>query len=638
MPALAHRRNTWAGNALVAMLLSVATAACALPSTPSFESDIRVLCDAGGELGIQEISVKVDEFEITETTPPRRPGGAGVCWYRYELRADAVQDEPAAAAELNRASSRKNEAPALTSAAHPAALVYLEVQTITSRTLDVYEDGRLIMRSGTTRAFANRPVAHRNFVTPATLPDAGAKELLFRVTSGTVAELPLRIWRPEAFHAVVQAEYYALGTFFGVLLIMAGYNFLLGLAIRETAYLYYVFYTFSVGFFLANEDGLVAQWLNLGEGHGAQFFVVSMSLLGLSSMLFARNYLETARFSKSLDRILLGEALLCGALAIIGLTILPLDYLSVVFNTNNFVVIVLAIWAIALGVFHRHRPAQIFALAFFVFIASVLSRTIWLLDLPLASNALFLHGPKIGVALELMILSLGLADRYNRLRDEMVSARIRHSAERERLLGEVHDSIGARLSAALMQMPADTKQSGLRRILESALEYARDLSTLLRQSSDETTFEDEVRGFVRTLDGLPGIQIDFAFDPALNQIEGQRRIDLTRVFQEWISNCVRHGGARRFVIRFQKKSGRIVIGVRSNGLPFAWRGFEDSPGAGSGLRSIVSRGQRLGAGFRSFAGAIGEGSIFVLRVRDDRQNRNLQGDQRTSRTPENYIS
>lgn len=590
------------------LLISIAlalTTACGLPPTPPFESEILVYCDASEGLAVADVLKRVNQFEAAETTPPRRSRSAGVCWFRYELQAETAAAHAQAAA-------------------HPAGQVYLQVQTITSRTLDVFVDGKQLARMGTTRSFESRPIPHRGFVIPVMRPDRGAKEILFRIGTGTVAEVPLRVWEPAAFHETALAEYYALGAFFGVLLVMAAYNFLLGLAIREPAYLYYVFYTFSVGLFIANEDGLAAQWFNQAEETGHLYFAASMSLLAISSMLFARYYLETYRFSVLLDRALLFWALFSAILLVFALTVMPIAYLSPIFNLNNLLVILLAIWAISAGVRRGHRPAQIFAVAFFVFIASVLLRMVWLLDLPIASNAVLLHGPKIGVSLELVILSLGLADRYNRLRNEMLTSRMRHAAERERLLGEVHDSIGARISAALMQVPAEAQSAGLRGILESALEYARDLSALLRQSAHEENFEDDVVGYIRTLDGLPGVRIDFHFDAGLNAIEGQRRIDLTRIFQEWISNCVRHAGARDLKIQFERRGGRAVLAIRSDGLPFAWRGRQDSPGAGSGLRGILARAQRLKARFRSMVArptpahldgdsdSKANGSLFVL--------------------------
>lgn len=589
-----NRFRSWLPGLLVATLSLMSVTACSLPPTPPFVSDILVFCDATGDLSIEQISDRAADFKKTKTTPPRQPANRGACWFRYELKANAQSTH----------SITKS--------------VYLEVNTVTARTLEVYENGRPIARMGTSLAFNERPIPHRAFITPVEIPAKGTTTILFKVTSRSVAELPLRIWRPSDFHQAAQAEYYALGIFVGVLLIMAGYNLSLGLAIRERSYFYYVLYTLSVGLFILSEDGLLMQWLDASEGSQINYFVISVSMLGLSSMLFARSYLETARFSKFLDRLMIGEAIVCAILLLLGLTILPANSVGLIINLNNVLVILLSLWAIGLGVKNRHRPAYIFAIALFVFIVSVVGRTIWLLDIPLASNDLLRHGPKFGVAIELTILSLGLADRYNRLRDEMITARIRHATERERLLGEVHDSIGARLSTALMQLPANSQQSELRRILESALEYARDLSTILRMPTQDSSFEEDVAGYIRTLDGLPGIQIEFTFDPALNTIEGQQRIDLTRIFQEWTSNCVRHGGARQFTIRFHKRKNHIVIGIRSNGLSFAWRGQEDSPGAGSGLRGIVSRSQRLAGRARSFASPDQNGSIFVLQVKDDR--------------------
>ena len=501
----------------------------------------------------------------------------------------------------------------------------MEVGIIKSRTVDVYI-GSLPARH--TRAVvtpANRLVAHRFFVFEIPVPDGVVPPLLIHASTA-VPDLGVAFWTAPAFHESAQREHYLLGIFIGVVLIMGAYNLVLGVALKDRMYAYYVIYTISVGVFMLGEDGLLHHWLQLSLLAGKRTFVLVMALFSGSALLFARSYLETERSS-----LLLGRAMF--RYALFSLTVVPavalllIEKRGVLMNMSGAVVLILVIAAIVHGLRRKHVQAFTLAIAASLFVASITGRLLWLLDVRVASNFLLQHGAKFGAALELAILSLGLAARYNRLQADFVRTKAQHARERERLIGEVHDTIGARLSAALLHLGRDTVHVRLAAILQSALDQARDLTALIQSAGRPgVTFESEVRGLVDTYSGLPGMRIDLDLTPRFNSLDLKQRIHVTRLLQEWLSNTVRHGGARRFRLEFRLRGDRAAVRVLSNGRGFSWRSDRAYAGPGSGLRGMAARTEHLagrarsldrarGSGRTGVAGSMESGSAFVLRFR-----------------------
>jgi signal transduction histidine kinase len=565
-----------------------------LPVRPS----VSYLC-VPGIIQLAEARRLRQKFEPTPTSVPGR--GGRDCWYRTdaiplgELLSDAPDD----------------------------GLVLMEINSATAQEIRIYQGDRLLHQGGAARSFESRTVPYRHSVFPIAIEGRTFPELLLHVRS-TVPELPMTLWTSAAFHEATQREYYLLGVFLGIVAIMAAYNLMLGISIRERMYFFYVFYTISLGIYVLSEDGLLNQWLRLEENQQPHVFVLIMAPISGSALLFVRSFLETGRVSQWLSRAMFWHA--CASLVVVPIIgVLWIEQRGPIMNLNGAVVLVLVVTAMLRGLLRRDPQARILAAAGFVFMFFIVFRLLWLVGVPVGSDFLRHHGTKFGAAIELSMLALGLAWRYNRLRDDFVRTRAEHARERERLLGEVHDTIGARLSAALMHIGKAPGQAELRAILESALERARDLSALIQLAGrTEFTLASEIRGLVDTYAGLPGARIQLSFDERLNELDLGQRIDVSRLLQEWVSNSVRHAGARTLRVEFHLRRGAAVLRVLADGLAFNWRSEQNYDGPGSGLRGMQNRVERLRGKARSFARGrlpvrstenAGErsGSAFVLR-------------------------
>ncbi|MBP6898940.1 MAG: hypothetical protein KBC73_02565 [Burkholderiaceae bacterium] len=166
--------------------------------------------------------------------------------------------------------------------------------------------------------------------------------------------------------------------------------------------------------------------------------------------------------------------------------------------------------------------------------------------------------------------------------------------ERERLMQEMHDGIGAQLIAARLQVAA----GGLPAAQAAAL--IDDCLAELRLTVDALSLDDGDLGALlaalrqRLAPGLraAGIALDWQVQPTplLPVLQGPGARELLRLVQEAVSNVLHHARATRLAVATAVVDGAVQLSVRDDGLGRA----ADVP-AGRGTRSMRSRAQRLGA-------------------------------------------
>ncbi len=165
-----------------------------------------------------------------------------------------------------------------------------------------------------------------------------------------------------------------------------------------------------------------------------------------------------------------------------------------------------------------------------------------------------------------------------------VMAQQSQAEERLRIAGDLHDTIGHRLTALQLQLEALAHQApeALKpQVADSqalAGDLLEDIRSIVRRMSEEK--RGDLAGAIRQLEKLtPGVEISIA--SPLPELDAALAQQLVFCFQEGIHNAIRHGGATRIEIAFADDSFHI----RDNG-----RGLRGPAVNGFGLANI---GQRL---------------------------------------------
>lgn len=223
--------------------------------------------------------------------------------------------------------------------------------------------------------------------------------------------------------------------------------------------------------------------------------------------------------------------------------------------------------------------------------------------------------PEIG-GLDARTLIAGFNGMVDRLESERRSSTGRTlralEGERERISRELHDEVGQRITATLLQ---------LRRLAAAVPDadrpLVRSVQEQLRGTLDEVgalawqlrppLLED--LGLVRALEALVAALQDHAdprigtdFPPLIEGLADEQELAVYRIAQEALTNALRHGAAANIRVTVAQDHAGLVLEVVDDG-----RGMSAASQAGPGVRGMRERALLLGGLLTINEGDAGEG-------------------------------
>lgn len=442
-------------------------------------AQVAILEDPGGGLALADVQRRAADFRpsaVADDAALNFGYSSSAWWLRFEIEA-----APAAARDW-----------------------LLEVAFPTLDSVDYFGPGGEHLSTGDRLPFAARPLAHRNFIFPVHLNEAGSGTVWLRVASEGTLTIPLRLWQAEALRQDSLASYAVLAVYFGMLLALALYNLLLWLSLRDRIYLVYVLFAFSMGVGQLSFNGLGNQflwpdwplWGNLA-------FIVGFAATGLLGALFTRDFLGTRRNVPRLDGAVVGLAALFALCMLLPL-IAPYRLAAILVSLTGATFSVVAVIA-GLRCWRKDQPgARTFLLAWTVLLLGVAVTGLRNMDL-LPTTFLSFYALQIGSALEMLLLSLALADRINALRREKDMAQSEALATKQQLVGVLQRS-----------------EAGLARRVAERTEELEAANARLREN------ERQLKALAHT-DTLTGLANRLLFDARLRQSMQQARRDHGRI-------------------------------------------------------------------------------------------------------------
>ncbi|MDB5821412.1 MAG: response regulator [Herminiimonas sp.] len=364
------------------------------------------------------------------------------------------------------------------------------------------------MVSGNAHIFEDRPLMHRNHVFPVSLRTGSETTFYLRVASDSTIDIPARLWVPQAFVQNSLHEYMGQALYFGMLLALGLYNLLLFASMRDRTYLYYVLFVASNALALIGYNGMGFQFL--WPQSPAWSTIASLTGFGctaLTMLLFQRNLLTTAETAPRLDivmRIFIGLNLI----QVAGFAVLPFSTMVTPGVALDVLSMLLAV-AVGLVCWRRRQPsAGYFLIAFgsLIIVATLSAARSFGAPLP----AIFaVHGVEIGSSLEMLLLSLALADRFRLIRREKEQAQeqlVENLKRSERVL----EMKVAERTAELTRTNAELRDH--ERALQEARQVAEDASRM--KSEFLANMSHEIRTPMNAIIGMAYLALRTKLDAA----------------------------------------------------------------------------------------------------------------------------
>ncbi|MGO8988545.1 MAG: GAF domain-containing protein [bacterium] len=210
------------------------------------------------------------------------------------------------------------------------------------------------------------------------------------------------------------------------------------------------------------------------------------------------------------------------------------------------------------------------------------------------------------------------------LRDLSLRLLSAHEEERKRVAGEIHDTIGACLSAVKFKVEDVLRQ--LEQTTHSASERLRIIIPVVQESIDECRrIQMDLRpamlddlGLLPTLSWFfrkyqtiySGIRFEQEIDIQEDEIPHVLKIIIYRVTQEGINNSAKHSRADLVRLSLRKLEGRLELVLKDNGQGFDLKKVlgSESTKRGLGLTSMRERTDLSGGSF-AIESVEGKGTI-----------------------------
>lgn len=311
-----------------------------------------------------------------------------------------------------------------------------------------------VMYLGDQYPFSQRLFRHKNF--ELMLPSGQDTVLVyyFRVQSHEFADLRIALRSVNRFVYYALNEYLLFGTFYGMILIIALYNFLVYLAIREIKNVYYICYILSVAGYAMSLDGIgfqyiwpeYPQWNNYATG-------IFLYLLIFWALVFTRRFLSTKAQAPQLDKILKGIIVVRSLYFLICLVFFPdiLPYrnpdiipLAIIFFTS------IMVWR------NGYKPARFFVIAYGILFAGFFIRMLVYFNvLPFTTVSHYsLH---FAFVLEMLFLTFALGDRIRILKD-MRDRALRRIIHQHELNMQLKDKVNRELETKVFERTRELDQ------------------------------------------------------------------------------------------------------------------------------------------------------------------------------------
>ena len=287
--------------------------------------------------------------------------------------------------------------------------------------LDTYvltSDGERLAHfsAGMDSAFNERASAEATPSFPLNLPPGEQRELYLKVVSPHSIQLPLELMSNPAFQSATLAHTLVQGLFFGGMLVMILYNLSLFFSIREKAYLLYVCWSLAITLFMAVLHGYAQKYLWPGSALISQYILhYLLPLLVILPSLFTLHFLGLPERSPPLARLLrglvgLGVALLLAAPFVSRELLIPVAVLAIL--AMDLSILLIGLLRTQAG----DPDARVFTLAWLCFLVGAAAMSLNKYGI-VPRNSFTENLLQVGVFLEVVLLSLALARRINRLKE-----------------------------------------------------------------------------------------------------------------------------------------------------------------------------------------------------------------------------
>jgi len=277
--------------------------------------------------------------------------------------------------------------------------------------------GYRVKEAGENFKFENREHINKNIIFDFPV---GSESDVFtyyvKIESRNYSGFDFRIKSVNYFMYYSTNEYYFLGLYYGILLIMAVYNLLMYVSIKEKVYIFYVFYVLSGILSTMTDDGLGFQYLWANYPHHIRFIGIyfAPSLLLITFIFYSIAFLELNKNFPKLRNLLLGVTAMYFVYYFITIVVAP-EFIQF---KLAYILPFLTSYIIAIYIFSKgYKPARFYIVGYTFILLSIVIIQLRAMNL-VPGNLFTVYSLNYGLVFEVVILSFALSDRIRIIKKE----------------------------------------------------------------------------------------------------------------------------------------------------------------------------------------------------------------------------
>ena len=243
------------------------------------------------------------------------------------------------------------------------------------------------------------------------------REFLLKVWGKEQIQLPFKIGEKGQVMNDMSTTNIWIGLYVGIILLMVFYNFFIYVSVKDDSYIHYVLFILAVGFAQIITQGVQFQYLhpNLPWISEIGFFVFP-ALAGITGLTFQRVFLSTREnlpIAARLIYVFIGLYVFSGVVGIF------VDHV-IGYNVMQFSAMAVSVYLLTVSIIlakRGKREAKFFLVAWSIFLLGVI---LFILkdNGVIPYNTFTKNTMQIGSALEVILLSIALADKINTFKKE----------------------------------------------------------------------------------------------------------------------------------------------------------------------------------------------------------------------------
>ncbi len=416
----------------------------------------------------------------------------------------------------------------------------------------------------------------------------------FRVTTGSPVIFSFSLITEQEYFNLNTERLFLYGIIFGIFFIIIAYNTFLYFSVKDSSYIYYVLYVLSYAVFLFMQEGYYSYFVgSIFPRDYFAFMMLAITSLGLFCLLFTRDFLSTKKYLPQAYGFLNILAFAAGGIIVISF-FLPLRIAVNLFSIGDVLSFIVAIIIAILILKKGNRLAKFYLLALSgtaIGIIALVFRDVKLIPVSFWSN----NAINFGVLWEAIILSYSLGYRMSDLEKRVkertseltnrteelknLSEYLQNVREEERkyIASEIHDEFGGALSALKMDMFSvrdkiqiddgiAAKYNSMISLVDDTIEKVQKISTELRpEILDDLGLVEAIEWYAEEFQKRTGIKCSVKIDMPEVELNPELTVSLFRIYQETLTNIMRHSGAKETSVKLFLLDGVLSISVEDNG-------------------------------------------------------------------------